>query len=92
MGALLFSGAFLVVVAVLGARRAQTAWRARVVIEAERVVAGYDDVDAIVSRARCACGRRFDKDGEGPRGDGRWAVSLSCACGRRRSLVFVVGN
>ena len=91
MGALLFSGAFFVVVATLGLRRARTAWRTRVVVE-ERVVADYATVDATVARARCGCGRRFDQDGEGPRGDGRWAVELSCTCGRRRSIVFVVGN
>jgi hypothetical protein len=91
VGALLFTGAFFVVVAALAVRRAQAAWRARAP-DKERVVAGFDDVDAFVSRARCACGRRFDKDGEGPRGEGRWAANLSCVCGRRRTLVFVVGN
>jgi hypothetical protein len=91
MGALLFSGAFFVVVAVLGVRRAQATWRARDVV-VERVVASFNDADAFVARERCACGRRFDKDGEGPRGDGRWAITLSCVCGRRRTIVFVVGN
>jgi hypothetical protein len=89
--ALLFVGAFFFVVVVLGLRRARTAWRGRGLVE-HRVVADFDAVDAAVARARCACGRSLDKDGEGPRGEGRWGVEMSCPCGQRRRLLFVVGN
>ena len=92
MGAgLLFSGAFLVVVAVLLVRAGQRRWRGRRQLD-QHVVARFDDIDAVVRRTRCACGRSPDKDGEGPRDQGSWGVELSCVCGKQRSLVFVVGN
>ena len=91
MGGLLFSGAFLIVVVVLGVRATQAWARRRKQID-HHAVARFDDVDVIVGRARCACGRKPDKDGEGPRKDGAWGVELSCVCGRTRSLVFQVAN
>jgi hypothetical protein len=92
----LFALAFFVVLAILGARAIARKRRERPAL-AEFTVAGFADVDRQVSgQRRCACGRRFDVDGEGPRkskdGSERWGVNLVCVCGRRRTLLFVVAN
>jgi hypothetical protein len=92
VSALLFSGAFFVVVAVLGVRRLRAARQARADATALHFVADHHAVDDVVDAARCACGRRLTRVGEGPRGDGRWGVTLECTCGRRRDLAFVVGH
>lgn len=88
---LLFSLAFVVVVVVLAARSARARLRTRLQVD-DHVVARFDDVDAVVARVRCPCGRRPDRDGEGPRDGGGWGVRLSCVCGRQRELRFIVGN
>jgi hypothetical protein len=69
----------------------QRHWRGRKQVD-HHVVARFDDVDAVVSKVKCLCGRRPDKDGEGPRKNGGWGVELSCVCGRQRSMIFIVGN
>ena len=51
-----------------------------------------EDIDGIVGKVRCVCGRWPDKDGEGPRAQGGWGVELSCVCGRQRSMIFIVEN
>ncbi len=91
MGGLLFSLAFVVVVAVFAVRAVRGRWRQRRQLD-HHVVARFDDVDALVRRVRCLCGRQPDRNGEGPRDHGGWGVELSCVCGRRRSMVFIVGN
>ncbi len=92
---MMLAGAFFVVVVALLIKAGRRRLRLRLQID-QHVVARFDDVDAVVARARCACGRRPDQDGEGPRDRGTpaetWGVELSCVCGRRRSLRFVVGN
>jgi hypothetical protein len=92
----LFAVAFLVALAFLAARAIARKRRERPRLS-EHLVAHCADVDATVARLRtCACGRRLDVDGEGPRrsaaGAERWGVELSCVCGRRHSLRFIVGN
>ncbi len=94
MGALLFSGAFFIVVAVLLMRGGRRRLRSAVEVD-HHVVASDRDIDFVVNKVKCVCGRWPDRDGEGPRrhnGGEAWGVELSCVCGRRRSLVFVVGN
>jgi hypothetical protein len=91
LGAVLFAGAFFVVVAVLAWRGGRRRWRSLRQVD-RHVVASHRDIEAVVGRVKCACGRWPDRDGEGPRDGGAWGVELSCVCGRRRSLVFIVGN
>ena len=91
MSGLLFAGAFFVVVAVLAFRAGQRRLVSRRQTD-RHIVASHRDIEAVVGRIKCACGRSPDRTGEGPRAAGAWGVELSCVCGRRRSVVFVVGN
>ena len=91
MGGLLFSGAFFVVAAIVLVRAGRAHWLGRRHVD-HHVVAGVEDIDGIVGKVRCVCGRWPDKDGEGPRAQGGWGVELSCVCGRQRSMIFIVEN
>ena len=91
MSGLLFAGAFFIVVAALAIKAGRRRLLSRRQVD-RHIVASHREIEGIVGRVKCACGRWPDRDGEGPRREGEWAVELSCVCGRRSSLVFVVGN
>ncbi|HEY1097842.1 MAG TPA: hypothetical protein VGF99_02900 [Myxococcota bacterium] len=92
---LLFALVILLVVVVVVGR----AVRDRVVAARRQthfVVARFDDVERLVRRHRCMCGRRPDLLGESTStstsGALEAAMQLECVCGRRERLTFTMGH
>ena len=90
---LLFVAAIVVAMAVVGWKRLRrTKYDPRYEEDvAPRIVASHAEMDELV-HARCTCGGKRIREGEGPSGD-VWRVLTKCgSCGRRRALLFRVAS
>ena len=90
MSGLVFAGAILVALAVVGGRLVARRVRAARLPDSI-AVASWADIPGVLRRRDCPCGRRPDELGE-QRTDEGVVVHRECVCGRRERVTFVLAH
>lgn len=90
MSGLVFAGAILIALAVVGVR--VVARRVRAARLPDTIaVASFADIPGVLRRRDCPCGRSPDELGE-RRTDEGVVVHRECVCGRRERVTFVLAH